>query len=154
METQQRFSVLRYAQLSHVCKKSPTKWDVTEMISNLGQCIFAYAKYKERHLHGPASLNFFLLFESEIESCSVVLDSLQHYALYRPWNSLGQNTGVVAFPFSRGSLQPRDWTQVSCIAGRFFTSWATIHTIYIFIFDGLHCNSLKTCLQRMFDYPD
>ena len=31
----------------------------------------------------------------------------------------------VAFPFSRASSQPRDWTQVSCIAGRFFTSWAT-----------------------------
>ena len=28
----------------------------------------------------------------------------------------------VAFPFSRGSSQPRDRTQVSCIAGRFFTS--------------------------------
>ena len=31
----------------------------------------------------------------------------------------------VAFPFSRGSSQPRDWTQVSHIAGGFFTSWAT-----------------------------
>ena len=31
----------------------------------------------------------------------------------------------VAFPFSRGSSQPRDRTQVSRIAGRFFTSWAT-----------------------------
>ena len=31
----------------------------------------------------------------------------------------------VAFPFSRGSSQPRDRTQVSHIAGRFFTSWAT-----------------------------
>ena len=31
----------------------------------------------------------------------------------------------VDFPFSRGSSQPRDWTQVSLIAGRFFTSWAT-----------------------------
>ena len=31
----------------------------------------------------------------------------------------------VIFPFSRGSSQPRDQTQVSCIAGRFFTSWAT-----------------------------
>ena len=28
----------------------------------------------------------------------------------------------VAFLFSRGSFQPRDRTQVSCIAGRFFTS--------------------------------
>ena len=28
----------------------------------------------------------------------------------------------VAFPFSRGSSQPRDQTQVSCIAGRVLTS--------------------------------
>ena len=31
----------------------------------------------------------------------------------------------VAVPISRGSSQPRDWTQVSCIAGGFFTSCAT-----------------------------
>ena len=31
----------------------------------------------------------------------------------------------VAMPLSRGSTQPRDQTQVSCIAGRFFTIWAT-----------------------------
>ena len=31
----------------------------------------------------------------------------------------------VAFPFSTGSSQPRDQTQVSRIAGGFFTSWAT-----------------------------
>ena len=30
----------------------------------------------------------------------------------------------VAFLFSRGSSQPRDLTQVSCIAGGFFTNWA------------------------------
>ena len=33
-----------------------------------------------------------------------------------PWNS---------FPFSRGSSQPRDWTQVSRIAGQFFITWVT-----------------------------
>ena len=31
----------------------------------------------------------------------------------------------VAYPFSRESSQPRNWTRVSCIAGGFFTSWAT-----------------------------
>ena len=31
----------------------------------------------------------------------------------------------VAFPFSRWSSQPRDWTQVSRMAGGLFTSWAT-----------------------------
>ena len=31
----------------------------------------------------------------------------------------------VAYPFSRGSSRPRNWTGVSCIAGGFFTSWAS-----------------------------
>ena len=31
----------------------------------------------------------------------------------------------LAIPFSRGSSRPRDWTQFSCIAGRFFTAWDT-----------------------------
>ena len=31
----------------------------------------------------------------------------------------------VDMPFSRGSSPPRDRTWVSCIAGRFFTMWAT-----------------------------
>ena len=34
----------------------------------------------------------------------------------------------VAIAFSRGSSQPRDWTQVSLIAGVFFTIWATRET--------------------------
>ena len=35
------------------------------------------------------------------------------------------SAGVVVCPFSRGSSQPRNRIGVSCIAGRFFTSWAT-----------------------------
>ena len=35
----------------------------------------------------------------------------------------------VAVPFSRGLSQPRNWTQVSHIAGGFFTSWATKETV-------------------------
>ena len=34
----------------------------------------------------------------------------------------------VAIPFCRGSFQPRDWTQVSSIAGLFFTVWTTRET--------------------------
>ena len=36
----------------------------------------------------------------------------------------------VAIPFSKGSSQPRDWTQISHIAGRLFTDWATREAIY------------------------
>ena len=35
----------------------------------------------------------------------------------------------LAIPFPRGSSQPRDRTQVSCIAGEFFTIWATRETL-------------------------
>ena len=63
--------------------------------------------------------------QGKSESHSVVFDSLQPHGLYSPWNYPGQNTGVGTFPFFRGSSQPRDWTQVSHIAGRSFTSWAT-----------------------------
>ena len=31
----------------------------------------------------------------------------------------------IAYLFSSGSSRPRNWTGVSCIAGRFFTNWAT-----------------------------
>ena len=38
----------------------------------------------------------------------------------------------VAIPFSRASSQPRYWTWVSYIAGRFFTLWATRETHWIY----------------------
>ena len=37
----------------------------------------------------------------------------------------------VAFSFSRGSSQARDRAQVSCIAGRIFTSWVTREALNI-----------------------
>ena len=37
----------------------------------------------------------------------------------------------VVVAFSRGTFQPRDWTQVFCIAGGFFTSWATREALII-----------------------
>ena len=53
-----------------------------------------------------------------------------------PWTVACQNPLVrgifqarilewVAILFYRGSPRPRDLTQVSCITGRFFTTWAT-----------------------------
>ena len=62
-----------------------------------------------------------------------------------------------AIPFSRGSFQTRDWTQVSCIAGRFFTIWATreaTHTFitvaYIFIQQGSWPSGLGEMLSWYF----
>ena len=40
----------------------------------------------------------------------------------------------VAYPFSRGSSQPRNQTRVSCIASGFFTSWVTREALTLFLY--------------------
>ena len=60
--------------------------------------------------------------ESENESRSVVSDSLQPHGLYSPQNSPGQNIGVGNLSLLQRIFPIWDRTQVSHIAGRFFTS--------------------------------
>ena len=62
------------------------------------------------------------MINCESESRSVVSDSLRpmDYTVHGILQAI--ILGWVAFPFSKGSSQPRDQTQVSCIAGGFFTS--------------------------------
>ena len=55
--------------------------------------------------------------------CYSINCSLLGYSVHV--NSPGKNTGVGCHALSRGSSQPRDKIQVSCIAGRFFTISAT-----------------------------
>ena len=59
---------------------------------------------------------------------SVVSDSLQRMDYIVHEIIQARIPEGVAFPFSRGSSQPRDRNQVSCIAGGFFTSSATRET--------------------------
>ena len=76
----------------------------------------------------PLSLTYQLsltLLEDESESRSVMSDSFWHHGLYIHGILLARILEGTAIPFSRGSSQPRDWTRISCIAGGFFTSWAT-----------------------------
>ena len=80
--------------------------------------------------------------ESESVSCSVMSESAISWTaaarLLCPWNSPCKNTGVGPMPFFWGSSWPGDWTQVPCIAGRFFTIWASR--------EALHKHSLCGCL--------
>ena len=55
------------------------------------------------------------------ESHSVVSDSLQPHGIVHGILQ-ARILEWVAVPFSRGSSQPRDLTQVSCTAGGFVTS--------------------------------
>ena len=72
----------------------------------------------------------FYHFESESESGSVMsLCDRMDYTVHGILQA--RILEWVAFPFSRGSPQPRDQTQVSCIVGRFFTSWATREALFL-----------------------
>ena len=51
--------------------------------------------------------------------------SLPGFEALDPMGFQARRLEWVACPFSRGSSQPRDWIQVSRIAGGFFTSWTT-----------------------------
>ena len=48
----------------------------------------------------------------------------------------------VAYPFSRGTSRPRNWTRVSCISGRFFTSWATREILLMLLIQWKATNKL------------
>ena len=80
------------------------------------------------------------------------------------WNSPARILEWVAIPFSKGSSQPGDQTWVSCVAGRFFTDWATekpfISQLQVFsrVKDHICCrmyvfkNDLKCVKQRLHYY--
>ena len=67
----------------------------------------------------------------------------------------------IVIPLSRGSSQPRDRTQVSCIAGRLFTIWATreahSHVRWVQLYGSLnilwHCLSLGLEWKLTFSSP-
>ena len=74
----------------------------------------------------PYSPGCFLSWWSEVKWKSLSHAQLLATPWTSPWTSLqARILGWVAVPFYRGSFQPRNRTQVSCIAGGFFTSWAT-----------------------------
>ena len=51
----------------------------------------------------------------------------------------------VAYPFSSRSFRPRNWTRVSCIAGRFFTNWAIRESSLCLVFVSL----ISMCLGML-----
>ena len=71
-----------------------------------------------------------LLVSNSVHSWTAALQAPQSMGILQARTLQG-----VAIPFSRGSSPPRNWTHISCIAGRFFTSWvpreARNHTKFI-----------------------
>ena len=53
-----------------------------------------------------------------------------------------------AISLSRGSSQPRDWTQVSHIAGRCFTLWATREHVHNMVYEYFRLIVENYCLGK------
>ena len=89
--------------------------------------------------------------------CCVLSRSVMSYSLATQWTVAHQaslSMGIlqarilerVAMPFSKGSSESGDQTQVSCIAGGFFRVWATRGVQeYLGIMDITHCENWKGC---------
>ena len=69
----------------------------------------------------------------------------------------------VAYPFSRESSQPRNRTGVSCIAGEFFTSWATrgaqfllysrVNQLYVYMYLFLDFLPIWVTTEHQVEFP-
>ena len=99
----------------------------------------ALAIYCCASMHSPSFFLNYYFYEAPVNqwNCSVMSDPLQSHGPTRLpirllHHGIFQERVLEWVPifFSRGSSQTRDWTQVSCIAGRHFTIWATREARY------------------------
>ena len=94
-------------------------WTSVSYVSCIGRWVFYISTTWEAHYYKKVKVlatQSYWLFATPWSVAHRLLCS---------WDSKGKILGWVVIPFSRGSFLPRDWTWISCIADRFFTTWAT-----------------------------
>ena len=98
-------------------------WSVTEK----QLCSFGIVKFSWFFFFFNISCSLILYSVLVTQSCPTLFDpmdcSLPGSSVHR--NLQARTLEWVSVFFSRGSSRPRDRTQVSCIAGRFFALWVT-----------------------------
>ena len=98
--------------------KLTKKWLLGGSLGKTTECSTFFSSWVLNTLRNKQNSGIVKVAQSCLTLCNH-MDCIVHgilHAIILEW---------VAFPFSRGSCQPRDRTQVCPIAGRFFTSWAT-----------------------------
>ena len=117
----------------------PKDWTLTSYVSCIGRPVL----YCQHHLGSPCVCVCVCILFQFMYICMLVAQSSLTLSDAMDGSQPGSSVhGIlqtsilewVAMPFCRWSYWPRGWIQVSCIAGRFFTTWATREThIYVYI---------------------
>ena len=115
--------------------------------------LYGYTFHSFLYLKSNCLKQYHIIYCCESSSCSVMSDSWQPHDCSLPGSSVhgilqARIPERLAIPFSRGSSWLRDWTRVSCIAGRFFTVWATREAQLLLGQQHMACNVLAVAAQR------
>ena len=108
-------------------KKKHHKGEVGQVERATGPGMMRYGGFSRQgfHIFIQVGVDWQFWLVKVAQLCLILCDSMG----YRVQGILqARMLEWVAFPFCRGLSQPRDQTQVSLIAGRFITSWATRET--------------------------
>ena len=105
---------------THVCWVSDASWTLLKRIRQWHRELVweAHSISEEKKQHKVIYVSMFGRFKNWIKyliDCNSSVHGILQASILE-W---------VAISFFRGSSWPNDWTGVSCIAGRFFTIWAT-----------------------------
>ena len=115
-----------------------TGWSLIEDVRSLGSD--SHFKFKTSGITGNVFLSLSSITQGEKPLVQCVVSSLNHVWLFCDlrllflWDFPGKILEWAAISFSRASSQSRDWTYISCVsclAGRFFTDWATREARYL-----------------------
>ena len=92
-------------------------------------------------------VSIYILWNERTQSCLTLCDPMD---CSPPGSSLygilqARILEWIAISSCRGSSQPRDWTQVSHIAGRLFPNWTTRQATYILYYYTI--NPYKNCAE-------
>ena len=98
--------------------------DYYSLLNSRGSSSLTNSKKKKAKVLIPLSAS---MGAKLLQSCPTLCDAMDYSPPISSVHGILQARILawVAISFSRGSSWPRDQTWVSCIAGRFFTIWAT-----------------------------
>ena len=109
-------------------KRKNVKKYIIQNPGSLINYIYIYIHtHTHTHTHTQTHTHIYIMKVLVTQSCLPLCDPMDCSLLGSSVHGIFQTRILewVAISFSRGSSNPREWTWISCLTGRFFTIWAT-----------------------------